>query len=238
MRELLTHCCSEIPTPFADVRLHGIDLAAARGDYLRFAELLATDENERAALFHYADDRVRFVVTRGVLRILLAEAEHGPPETLTLGADAHGKLELLHPSSLRFNVSHSGEVALVALAEGREVGVDVEQVRERSDLDDVAARFFAPTEARALARSDRREHAQAFHRCWVRKEACVKAAGLGIRVPLAGFEVGVDPRPGKVQTVRIGAKAAARSFALADVEVRPGYAAAVAVALRHGDQSP
>lgn len=229
MPDHLPSWCEIVPTPFADVRLHRLDLAGARGDYVRLAALLAAAERERARLFRQSDDRVRFVVTRAVLRLLLAEAGLGRPEMLTIVADGHGKPALVDPSPLRFNVAHSGDVALVGLADGRDVGVDVERVRERADLGDVAARFFATLEIEALAGLTGAEHTAAFHRCWVRKEACAKAAGLGLRLPLQGFVVGVEARRGPWPAT-IAASAASRSFELADVPVRPGYAAAIAVA--------
>lgn len=232
MVERATHYCELVTTPFADVRLHRIDLAVASGDYPGLLPYLSTDERERAALFRLTDDRLRFVVTRAVLRLLLAEEGFGPPETLTIVAGTHGKPELLHPTPLRFNVAHSADVAVVAFAEGRAVGVDVEIVRERPDLQDVANRFFSLPEVGALARQEGRAHTLAFHRCWVRKEACVKASGLGLRASLDSVLVGVEPRPERVWPVEVGLGVNARTFELADVEIRSGYAAAVAVGMR------
>ncbi|MCC6766340.1 MAG: 4'-phosphopantetheinyl transferase superfamily protein [Deltaproteobacteria bacterium] len=220
--------CAIVPTPFPDVRVHRLDVAAARGDYARLAPVLTRPERERAALFRVSDDRIRFVVTRAALRLLLAEAGLGPPEALAIVADANGKPALRRSSPLRFNVAHSGEVALIALADGRDVGVDVEVVRARDDLHGVAARFFAVSEIEALGRLAGAAYAAAFHRCWARKEACVKAAGAGLRAPLAAVVVGIEPRPGRwAATVARGG--APRAFELADVAARPGYAAAVAV---------
>lgn len=226
------HYCELTPTPFADVRLHRIDLNVARGDYVSLAALLSTDERERAGLYRQAEDRIRFVVTRAVLRLLLAEAGLGVAETLTIVAGPNGKPELLHSSPLRFNVAHSADVAVVALAEARPVGVDVELVRERVDVRDVANRFFALPEVAALARYDGFAHTVAFHRCWARKEACAKAAGLGLRAPLASLHVGVDPRREPSWRVALGDAPHAREIELADVDVRAGYAAAVAVLAR------
>lgn len=232
MVDRVAHYCELTPTPFADVRLHRIDLNVARGDYVSLAAYLSTDERERAGLYRQAEDRIRFVVTRAVLRLLLAEAELGSAETLTIVAGPNGKPELLHSSPIRFNVAHSADVALVALAADRAVGVDVELVRERPDLREVASRFFALSEVAALARYDGQAHTVAFHRCWARKEACAKAAGLGLRAPLDRLHVGVDPRREPSWAVAIGDSAHPRALELADVDVRAGYAAAVAVMAR------
>jgi 4'-phosphopantetheinyl transferase len=226
MEAWLARHCAEVATPFDGVRLHRVDLASARADAGRWLELLAPDERARTALFRLDDDRVRFAVTRATLRMLLAEAELGPPECLTIVAGPHGKPELSHPSAVRFNVAHSGAVALIAVAEMREVGVDVETVRSRPDLRAVALRFFSAAEAGALAALDGEALAVAFHRCWVRKEACTKAIGLGLRVALDAFEVGVDAARGP-RTVTLPVPDRARCQ-LADVEVAPGHAAALA----------
>ncbi|OQY67126.1 MAG: hypothetical protein B6D46_07885 [Polyangiaceae bacterium UTPRO1] len=222
--------CTPVATPWADVRLHRLDLDAAAGDSERLTALLAPSERERAALFRRPDDRLRFVAARAVLRLLLAAAGRGRPERLEIVADAYGKPALRYPSPLRFNVAHSGAVALVALAADCDVGVDVEVVRERAELGAVAARFFAPAESHALGRLTGAVRTAAFHRAWVRKEACVKAAGLGLRVPLQSVEVGVAPRPGSWRVaVEIGG--APRSFRVADVAAPAGYAAAIAAAV-------
>jgi 4'-phosphopantetheinyl transferase len=227
---------AEVATPFEGVRLHRIDLTTARPDAERWVALLAADERERAALFRLDDDRLRYAVTRATLRMLLAEAGLGPPECLTIVAGPHGKPELAHPSTLRFNVAHSGDVALIALAEGCEVGVDVEVVRSRSDLHAVARRFFTAAEAGALAALDGDASAAAFHRCWVRKEACLKATGLGLRLALDAFEVGVDVAPPAPRIVTLPVPDGPARCRLADVDVAPGHAAALAV--REGGSEP
>jgi 4'-phosphopantetheinyl transferase len=228
MEAWLARHCTEVPTPFDGVRLHRVDLVRAGLEADRCLALLAADERERVALFRLDDDRVRFAVTRATVRMLLADAGLGPPECLTIVAGPYGKPELSHPSALRFNVAHSGDVALVAVAEMREVGVDVEAIRMRSDLRAVARRFFTAAEAGTLAVLDDDVLAAAFHRCWVRKEACIKATGLGLRLPLDGFEVGVDPASQLSRTVMLPVPGRAARCRLADVDAVPGYAAALA----------
>lgn len=217
-----------VPTPFAGVRLHRIDLAAAASAYERCVDLLAADERERGALYRFEADQRRFAVTRAALRLVLADAGLGPPECLTIVAGAFGKPELAQQSPLRFNVAHSGEVAMVALAEGREVGVDVEQVRPRPDLRAVAARFFAPAESAAIAALDGAALEEAFHRCWVRKEACVKATGHGLRTAFDSFVVGVAAAA-TPQEVTLPVAGASTTCRLVDVEAGAGYAAALAI---------
>jgi 4'-phosphopantetheinyl transferase len=172
---------------------------------------------------------MRFAVTRAMLRMLLADAGLGPPECLTIVAAVHGKPELSDPSAVRFNVAHSGDVALIAIAEMREVGVDVETVRPRPDLRAVARRFFTAAEAEAVASVESDARAAAFHRCWVRKEACIKATGLGLRLALDAFDVGVDATSHLARTVMLPVPDGPARCRLADVQVPSGYAAALAV---------
>ena len=111
------------------------------------AKLLSNEERERAARFAFEPDRRRYIVTRALLRQLLAARLGIPPEAVELAAGARGKPALagqLAASALRFNVSHCQDVAVYAFASGREVGIDVEAVRELPDADDVAARWFSP----------------------------------------------------------------------------------------------
>src|SRR6185295_15890681 len=99
---------------------------------------------------------------------------------------AGGKPELAHeggPAALRFNLSHGGDLALIALARGRELGVDIEPLRALSDEARLARRVLSPREADAFAALPPDERAAALLRCWTRKEALLKANGCGITVP-------------------------------------------------------
>ena len=129
-----------------------------------------------------AESGLRAAVRAELLRLL------GVTE---LDVDERGRPWL---EGVSFSVSHSGSLGLIAIAEGdRRIGVDVEQVRHDTDVRALAARFFHPEEAEAIG--DRRD---AFFRCWTRKEAVVKALGLGLAHPLGSFVVDFDadgPRP-------------------------------------------
>jgi 4'-phosphopantetheinyl transferase len=147
---------------------------------------------------------------------------------MTFGVTPRGKPHLVNPSiDLRFNLSHSGDMALVALALGREVGVDIEHERPVEYLK-LARRSFAPAEADALERMPPSAHATTFFQCWARKEAFIKALGEGLSYPLDGFEVSLtddDFEPRILRQDRDGASARRwriRAWPLL------GYAAAVA----------
>lgn len=160
------------------------------------AGLLSDRERERAGRFAFEPDRRRFIVARALLRQLLGARLDVRPEAVELAAAARGKPALagrFAGADLRFNVSHCQDVAVYAFSSGREVGVDVEAVRDLPDADDVAARWFSRQEYatyRALEPDDR---ALGFFQCWTRKEAFIKALGDGLFHPLDRFDVSLAP---------------------------------------------
>ena len=154
---------------------------------------LSAEERERAARYRVEPARVAFVAVRVALRRVLGERLGVPAADVPLVLDRYGRPGV-PGAQLSFNVSHSGAIGLIALADGqRRLGVDVEQVRAGTDVNGLAGRFFHPAETAAIG--DRRD---AFFRCWTRKEAVVKALGRGLSHPLDSFAVDVDadgPRP-------------------------------------------
>ncbi len=153
-------------------------------------------ERAHAEGFRNPSDRVRFVTARALLRTLLAPELSCEAREIRFEVGDHGKprLHSSHPQDLRFNLSHSGRRVVIALSWQAEVGVDVEQRSSRRNLSAVAARFFSSDEAhQVLTRRSEAERELAFHTCWCRKEAFVKALGTGISFPLASFTVDADP---------------------------------------------
>lgn len=160
------------------------------------AGLLSADERQRAGRFAFARERRRYIVARTRLRQLLGERLGAAPESLQFVYRLRGKPALERrpgQRDLRFNVSHCGEVAAYAFAEGREVGVDIEEVRALPDADDIAMRFFSRRERAAYLRLPASERAQGFFNCWTRKEAFVKALGSGLSHPLDSFDSSLIP---------------------------------------------
>jgi 4'-phosphopantetheinyl transferase len=147
---------------------------------------LSEQERERAARFARDDDGRRWAAARAALRLLLAAYLDADPHALRFLEGSHGKPALAldsgaAASSLHFNLSHSGEVALIAVALDREVGVDVEVPRRRVDHVALARRVLGEEEAERLAAlADPHERERAFLRAWVRWEAVLKCRGTGI----------------------------------------------------------
>jgi 4'-phosphopantetheinyl transferase len=158
------------------------------------AMLLSTDERVRAARFRLARDRRRFIVARATLRRLLAARLSSRPESIELAYGPHGKPRL-RAGELRFNVSHSEDLALYAFSRRREVGVDIEAVREVPEADRIAPDWFSPADYRRFG----------FLGCWTRREALAKGLGRGVGDPgldPSGWSVhGFSPAPGYVAAV-------------------------------------
>ena len=170
-----------------------LDVAPLQTDAL--AELLSPEERERAARFFADRDRRRFVVGRGILRITLGRYTGIAPEALQFRYGRHGKPLLAAGArwhDLNFNVSHSKDTILYAVALKRHVGIDIEHVRPDIETDEVAARFFSVREAAALRALPAEQRVRAFFRIWTRKEAFLKGKDDGLSVSLGDFDVSCD----------------------------------------------
>jgi 4'-phosphopantetheinyl transferase len=162
--------------------------------------LLAGDEQVRAARFIRARDRRRFVSCRAALRQILGGLLEASPGSLQFRAGGQGKPELVPEQSddeqndrrhpLRFNVSHSAELALIAVGRGRDLGVDIERVRPFAEADRIVASFFSTAEQAAFALISEDAKALVFVRGWTRKEAVLKGLGIGLAGLAAHYETG------------------------------------------------
>jgi len=197
--------------------------------FLEFASLLSQDERERAARFHFERDASKFTVARGSTRSILSAYVKQTPRDLQFAYSQYGKPSITGSSSeIRFSVSHSGDFALVAVARGREVGVDIEKIREDVETDRLAERFFSEAERLAIRHLAAEQRVPAFFRCWTCKEAFLKAQGVGLSRSLGSFDVEVNAdRPARLLATRPIADEAHEWF-LFDIEAPSGYAAAVA----------
>src|SRR5690606_11159283 len=190
------------------------------------AEWLDPAERERSLRFADPALRQRFVAGRATLRRLLAQRTGDAPAKVAIEGDAHGKPRLCG-SRLAFNLSHAGRHALLAIGPaGLELGVDIEDIRAIADVDALATICLSPAERACFAecRDDAVRRAS-FLRLWVRKEACLKAIGEGLRIEPAEFSVGFAP-PGADWPARV------RQTDLRVSDLDPGiagFAAAIAV---------
>ena len=195
----------------------------------RLRATLSTEEKESIERYRFQRDRDVHILSRGGLRQILSRYAALAPEKLEFSVTPYGKPCLNSPQStdLRFSVSHSGGLVAWALSEGREIGIDVEQVRKLPDFLDIARTVFTPREREFLAELDGEERNRAFFRFWTRKEAYVKARGKGLTIPLQSFEVAGDSS----QIVISGAPGDSpqgQSWLVTDLDAPTGYRGAVA----------
>ena len=177
------------------VHVWHLDLDCPPVDAASLAKILSPDEIRRAEAFQFEQLRLRFVVGRGLLRVLLADYLGVAPETVAFTYGSHGKPELKADSTgteTAFNLTHTDSVALIAISLNRRVGVDCERVRFLDDMHQIAEKFFSPAENRMLDRLPDAKFLTAFYRCWTRKEAFVKAMGEGLSYPLNHFTVSIE----------------------------------------------
>jgi 4'-phosphopantetheinyl transferase len=209
-----------------DVWRISLDLAIASAKSIE--SHLSSDESQRAARFHFPEDRDRYIVAHGCLRNVLSRYLHSRPDQLIFATNEYGK-PVLPDNKLEFNLSHSGDFALIALAWERQVGVDVERIRPDLSTEAIARRYFSQREVSELLALPPEQREIAFFRCWTRKEAYIKAKGLGLSLPLESFDVSLTPNePAILHATRPDAKEASL-WKLLSLEVDARYASAVAV---------
>lgn len=195
-------------------------------------QTLAPDEQRRAERFHFRKDREHFIVARGLLRIILSRYLDVEPKQLRFCYSPYGKPALAKESGgdvLRFNLSHSHEIALYALTLQRDLGVDLEQIRTDWASEQIAAQFFAPSEVAQLRALPANLWHEAFFHCWTRKEAYIKARGEGLSLPLDKFEVSLAPGESAALLSTKSDPEEASRWSMKELRVGPDYAAALVV---------
>ena len=167
--------------------------------------VLDENDEERARRLVFPEHRVHFRCVRTVLRLLLATYLATEPDHVRLVYGPHGKPGV---DGLRFNISHSGELAVLAFTLLPAVGIDVEELREIPSAITIARHYFSGAEQRALATLPERGSAS-FLRCWTRKEAFVKALGPGLAIDLTSFDVSLDADRAQLLDLRDASSSAA-----------------------------
>ena len=195
--------------PDNEVHVWQVDQIAWEKETGWLFELLDSEERERAARFKFPAPRNQFVISRALLRRCLGRylgiearevrfrtSENGKPE-LAANTDPHlNDLRFDYPrvtdvrfDDLRFNLSHTEGVTVFAVARHRQVGVDVERIRENTNALELAERFFSPQEVQWLQSQPASDRIPSFFSCWTAKEAYIKAHGQGLSMSLSSFGV-------------------------------------------------
>lgn len=205
-------------------------LDRSAGVTARLETVLAADERERAARFYLDRHRARYVVGRGLLRVLVGRYLGVAAQEVEFAYGEHGKPLLAKPGPW-FNLAHSGGEAVLAFSSSGEVGVDIELVDHRTH-GRVAERFFSTLEVETLSSLPAALRSRAFLHCWTRKEAFMKARGDGLSLALDSFDVTLAPSepPAILRTAWSASEPA--EWSLVDLS-EPGGAVIAAAAGRH-----
>jgi 4'-phosphopantetheinyl transferase len=177
-----------VPPGPEEVHVWYVSLRRMAPSITQFARTLSDEELQRAERFHFDRDRTRFVLARGVLRMILGAYNSCPPASLSFSYGPYGK-PAAEEMPFNFNLSHSGDIAMYAISQRVRIGIDVELVRPLGEMDSIAERVFTRREMRALATIGADEKAARFFQLWTRKESVLKGIGLGLGAALQAIDV-------------------------------------------------
>jgi 4'-phosphopantetheinyl transferase len=200
----------------------------------RLRQFLSSDELVRAGRFHFERDRKHFIVARGCLRAILSRYLKVHAAEIEFVYGDKGKPYLsgtcADTQPFYFNLAHSAGLAVYALTSICEIGIDLERIRPEFTGDEIANRFFSPGEVSCLNQMSANLRPEAFFNCWTRKEAFIKATGMGLSLPLDEFEVTLAPgQPAQLLRTNWD-EAEAFRWSIKSIDAGTGYIAAVAVA--------
>ncbi len=197
-----------------------------------FQSFLSADEKLTASKFHFKKDRHQSIISRGMLRFLLAVYLKQNPQDFVFDHNPYGKPVLAprrNPFSIEFNVSHSGQILLFAFSREFRIGIDVERIRYSFDELEIAKNFFSTNEIDELTDLPESLRRRGFYHCWTRKEAYIKGKGKGLSIPLDSFDVSLTPgKPAKLHFSRLN-PGDSDDWSLWDLSLDNGHIGAVAV---------
>ena len=225
------------PLTGSDLHIWSAALSASAEELAHFHTLLAVDEKARAERFYFERDRDRYIVGRGILRMLLAgyldmEASEIP---FVYGPQRKPALDVVRGNkTLHFNLAHCNEWAAYVFGWERPVGIDLEHIRPLPDVDDLVQRFFTPRESTLIRSLSGEKKWDTFFQIWTCKEAILKAHGSGLTTPLDQFEISLNENGVVTVTSHIQDSAELTVWHLETFELIRGYKSAVAAWGNHG----
>jgi 4'-phosphopantetheinyl transferase len=205
------------------LQLWQLDLADTAGLEPIAERFLTKAEMDRAVRLRAGRVRDQFITTRACLRHLLGSVLGIRPIDVEIENTSYGKPELSIPEVF-FNVTHSGNTALIAISLLGPIGVDIERINAETDVMELAAHSFSPSEYGTLKSLAPDERQQAFFQCWTQKEAVMKADGRGLSIPLSSFEVPVIQATATAVRLEQG-----QTYFVTNFEIGEGYAGAYAM---------
>jgi len=214
-----------------DVQVWRVGLRTARCEIEQLRQILSNDELQRAGRFYGQQHRERFILARGTLRRILGRYMNIHPEKLGFSY-INSKPEImpeLDGKRLRFNISHAGDYMLAAITADRMIGVDIELISVDRPHLRIAERFFSHRETTTLRALPEPQQIGAFYACWTRKEAYIKARGLGVFRGLDCFSVSLAPGEAAALTETESDPEEIKRWTILDINPASGYRAAAAV---------
>lgn len=221
---------------FNEVHIWRVDLFQIANQLDRLSKSLSADENLRANQYRFEVDRRKFVLRRSTLRRIIASYLRILPHEVEFRYTSSGQPVLAEPFQyLRFSLTHSGNLVLIAIAMNLHIGVDVEAEHAIDDIADIVCHYFSKEERLEFFSLPADERTRAFYCGWTRKEAFLKAIGQGLAFGLDNVTVTLNPRePARLVTV-LGSGMPMFDWSLYSLIPLPGYTGALAVSgMGHG----
>jgi 4'-phosphopantetheinyl transferase len=223
----------DLTLDLGEIHVWRVSLAQTESCLQSLQQTLSTDERAKADRFRFPKDRSQFIVSRGALRAILSRYLNISSHILRFDYNPYGKPSLIVAqggNTLRFNLSHSRGMALIAITKNRDIGVDIEGINPNFSCLEIAEKFFSPLENSVLRSLPEHLQPTAFFTCWTRKEAYIKAVGKGLSIPLNQFDVSLAPgEPAALLNVE-GNPEEASKWSLIELFPSSDMVAAVAVA--------
>lgn len=173
-----------------DVHIWLADLEIPAEKLEEFRQILSSDESTRAGRFHFEKDRKKFTIARGALRLILGRYLNIPGKDIHFSNTQYRRpyiTEKHNRTLINFNLSHSNALAIYAVTKGRDIGIDIEYMRPMNDAAGIVKRFFSAKEISLFNSAPDDAKTRAFFTLWTRKEAYIKALGMGLNMPLNQF---------------------------------------------------
>ncbi len=239
MRSVVSLEIHERELAAGEAHVWSLPLDVSQSSVASVTEYLSPDERQRADRFRFEVHRNRFILGRGLLRVILGSYCDLPPEKLRFNYGPNGKPELAPVEGGRraggpphFNLAHSEGVGVLAVTQTGPVGVDIEHVRRLVDFKELVSQFFSAREAAEFLELEKEQQPAAFFNLWTRKEALLKATGEGIAHSLNRVEVSFLPgEPARVRSLP-AEQWAGGDWSLVELAISPAYAGALALPVR------
>jgi 4'-phosphopantetheinyl transferase len=222
--------CMGMMSQLNNESIHVWTLMDVQNDCAELREVLSEDELQIASRFCFPHLVSSYIGIHGWMRRLLGLYLDIDPQSLKFVVNEFGKPALAGPhGNLQFNLSHSASVAVLALCKDAAIGIDIEAIRLVEDWEAVAAAHFSRSEYHALQAEPTHERNAAFLRCWTRKEALLKAMGVGLSLDPATFEVGIAKLNSGESIIFQGVDEVNSKWIMTDMQTIPGYIASLVV---------